>query len=168
MIFTAWSDGRFDLGGRIVRCVLGKGGVIAAADKREGDGATPLGVWPIRRLLYRPDKAPPPYTALAVHAIQPHEGWCDAPGDAAYNRPVRLPYGASAERLWRDDEVYDLVGVLGHNDDPPISGMGSAIFLHLTRPDHRPTEGCVALDRADLLTLLSLAGPGSAIEVRQA
>lgn len=166
MIFTAHADGRFDMPGRTVRCVLGKGGVIAAADKREGDGASPLGVWPIRRLLYRPDKTPPPATGLAVHPIQPHEGWCDAPDDPAYNRPVRLPHDASHERLWRDDEVYDLVLVLGHNDDPVVPGMGSAIFLHLTRPDHRPTEGCVALDRPDLLDLLALANPGDAIEIR--
>jgi L,D-peptidoglycan transpeptidase YkuD (ErfK/YbiS/YcfS/YnhG family) len=167
-IFTAYSDGHLEMPGRTVRCALGKGGVIAAADKREGDGASPLGIWPIRRLLYRPDKAPPPVTALAVHAIQPQEGWCDAPGDPAYNRPVRLPYPASAEKLWRDDDVYDLVAVLGHNDDPPVSGMGSAIFLHLARPDWRPTEGCVALARGDLLALLGLAGPGSAVEIRRA
>ncbi|HYE45857.1 MAG TPA: L,D-transpeptidase family protein [Caulobacter sp.] len=165
MIFTAHSDGRFRLGDRTVRCILGKGGVKAAADKREGDGASPLGVWPIRRLLYRPDKAPPPRTGLAVHPIQPWEGWCDAPDDPSYNRPVRLPYPASHEKLWRDDDLYDLVLVLGHNDDPVVPGMGSAIFLHLTRPDRRPTEGCVALDRPDLLELLARAKPGDCIEI---
>jgi L,D-peptidoglycan transpeptidase YkuD (ErfK/YbiS/YcfS/YnhG family) len=164
--FIAHADGRFDLGLRQVSCVLGKGGLIAAADKREGDGASPIGVWPIRRLLYRPDKAPPPKTGLPVHAIQPHEGWCDAPGDAAYNRPVKLPYPASHERLWRDDAVYDLVLVLGHNDDPVVDGAGSAIFLHLTREDRRPTEGCIALDRPDLIELLGQARPGDTVEIR--
>ncbi|MBQ1543244.1 hypothetical protein C5708_06275 [Caulobacter sp. CCUG 60055] len=168
MIFTAWSDGRLDLDGRLVRCALGKGGVIAAADKREGDGASPLGVWPIRRLLYRPDQGGVPATALPVQPIGPDDGWCDAPGDAAYNRPVTLPYPASAERMWREDRVYDLVGVLAHNDDPPVPGLGSAIFLHLARPDFAPTEGCVALARPDLEALLRLAGPGSAIAIRRA
>lgn len=166
MIYTAHADGRFEIGEKTIRCILGKSGVIPAHDKREGDGASPAGVWPIRRLLYRPDKSPPPRTGLPVHPIQPNEGWCDAPDSPAYNRPVRLPFDASHERLWRDDEVYDLVLVLGHNDDPVVPGVGSAIFLHLTRPDHGPTEGCVALDRPDLLALLARARPGDAVEIR--
>jgi L,D-peptidoglycan transpeptidase YkuD (ErfK/YbiS/YcfS/YnhG family) len=168
MIFTAWSDGRFDLGGHITSCALGRSGVIPAADKREGDGATPLGLWPIRRLLFRADRLTPPLTDLPRAAIAPADGWCDAPDDAAYNQPVTLPYPASAEALWREDGVYDLVGVLGHNDDPPVRGLGSAIFLHLARDGYPPTEGCVALNRPDLEALLALAGRRSAIAVRQA
>lgn len=166
--FVAWSDGRFDLDGRTLSCVLGHGGVIAAADKREGDGASPVGVWPIRRVLYRPDKGPPPVAALPTQAIARHDGWCDAPEDPAYNRPVTLPYPASAERMWRDDDVYDLVVVLGHNDDPPVPGAGSAIFLHLQRPDRRPTEGCVALSRDDLLAVLAVAQPDDSLEIADA
>jgi len=165
MIFTAHQNGQFDLAGRSVSCVLGRGGVKPAAEKREGDGATPLGLWPIRRLLYRPDKTPPPRTGLPVHAIQPHEGWCDAPDDPAYNQPVRLPYPASAEQMWRADSVYDLVCILGHNDSPPVPGLGSAIFLHLVQPDRRPTEGCIALAREDMLALLALARPGDSLAV---
>jgi L,D-peptidoglycan transpeptidase YkuD (ErfK/YbiS/YcfS/YnhG family) len=146
MIFSATSDGSLEIGGRRVRCALGRSGVLPAADKREGDGASPLGVWPFRRVLYRPDREP-------------------APGDPAYNRPVRLPYPASAETLWRDDRVYDLIVVLGHNDDPPVSPMGSAIFLHLAQPDGSPTAGCVAVRREDLLDLLSLAGPEDALAI---
>ncbi|WP_374575072.1 L,D-transpeptidase [Phenylobacterium sp.] len=167
MIFTAYADGRFDLGDRMTRCALGKGGVVAAADKREGDGASPLGVWTIRRVLYRPDREAPPKTGLPVQPIAPHDGWCDTPGDPAYNRPVRLPYPASAEAMWRDDHVYDLVAILAHNDDPPVSPMGSAIFLHLARPDYAPTEGCVALSRDDLLALLAHAGPGSGVAIAE-
>lgn len=167
MIFTAWADGRFDLAGTTTRCALGRSGVIGAADKREGDGATPLGLWPIRRLLYRPDRGASK-TALPSFAIAETDGWCDDPGDPAYNRPVTLPYPASAERLWREDAVYDWIGVLGHNDDPPVPGLGSAIFLHLARDGYSPTEGCVALSRPDLQRLLALAGPGSAIAVRRA
>ncbi len=107
-------------------------------------------------------------TGLPSAPIAANDGWCDAPGDPAYNRPVTLPYPASAERLWRDDHVYDLVGVLAHNDDPPISGRGSAIFLHLARDGYLPTEGCVALSRPDLERLIASADPGSAIEVRRA
>lgn len=167
-IFTALSDGRIDLGDRWARCALGKGGVIGAADKREGDGASPLGTWTIRKILYRPDKGGPPKTALPAEPIAPDDGWCDAPGDPAYNRPVKLPYPASAERMWREDDVYDLVGVLAHNDDPVVDGLGSAIFLHLARDGYAPTEGCVALSRPDLEALLAKAAPGDAIEIRKA
>jgi L,D-peptidoglycan transpeptidase YkuD (ErfK/YbiS/YcfS/YnhG family) len=165
MIFSATSDGTLDIGGRRVRCALGRSGVLPAADKREGDGASPLGVWPLRKVFYRPDRVPAPKTRLPVQALTPADGWCDAPGDPAYNRPVRLPYPASAETLWRDDRVYDLIVVLGHNDDPPISPMGSAIFLHLAQPDWAPTAGCVAVRREDLLDLLSQAGPEDALAV---
>jgi L,D-peptidoglycan transpeptidase YkuD (ErfK/YbiS/YcfS/YnhG family) len=165
LIFTASSDGRFRLGEREVRCALGWGGVVDAASKREGDGATPLGIWPVRRLLYRPDRGGRPSTALPSRAIGPDDGWCDAPADPAYNRPVVLPYPASCERMWRDDPLYDLVCILAHNDDPPMPGLGSAIFLHVAKPDYAPTEGCVALARPDLEAVLAMAGPGAAIEV---
>ncbi len=168
MIFTALSDGRFDLAGRPTRCALGKGGVVAADAKREGDGCSPLGIWTIRRILYRPDKSALPDTGLPTKALERDDGWCDAPMDPAYNRPVKLPHVASAEKMWRDDDVYDLVGVLAHNDDPPVSGLGSAIFLHLAKPDYSPTEGCVALNREDMTTLLRIARLGDAVEIARA
>lgn len=151
--------------GRKVVCALGKGGLVPAARKREGDGATPVGRWPVRRLLYRPDRGPEPETALPAAAIAPDDGWCDDPADGAYNQPVKLPYPASAERLWRDDGLYDLVVVLGHNDDPVIPGAGSAIFLHLAKPGYLPTEGCVALARADMEAFLAQAEAGDVIEI---
>ena len=163
MIFTAFSDGRMTLGPREVRCALGKGGVIPAADKHEGDGASPLGAWPIRRAMYRPDRGAAPKTAFPVTAIAPEDGWCDASDDPNYNAPVTLPYPASAERMWREDGLYDIVVVLAHNDDPAVPGMGSAIFLHCAREDYGPTEGCVALARPDLETLLAQAKPGDAV-----
>lgn len=168
MNFTAYADGRFDLAGRLVRCAVGRGGVAQAALKREGDGATPLGVWPLGRVLYRADRIGAPRTALPARALSPNDGWCDDPADPSYNRPVTLPHPASAEALWRDDGLYDLVVVLSHNHDPPAPGMGSAIFLHVARPDYAPTEGCVALARSDLLEVLRLAGPGSTLAVVEA
>jgi L,D-peptidoglycan transpeptidase YkuD (ErfK/YbiS/YcfS/YnhG family) len=164
--FTATGDGFLDLGGRKVRCALGRSGVKPAADKREGDGASPAGAWPIRRVLYRPDRGPPPATAFELQPISRHDGWCDDPKDPAYNQPVHLPYPASAEQMWLEAGVYDIVVVLGHNDDPVVPGLGSAIFLHLSKPDYSPTEGCVAVPRADLEELLSKALPGDAVEIR--
>ena len=168
MIFTATADGWLDLGARRVRCALGRTGVTAARLKREGDLASPAGVWPIRRVLYRPDRGSAPTTALPVGALAPDDGWCDDPDDPAYNRPIKLPHRASFEKMWRDDGLYDLVVVLGHNDDPPKPHMGSCIFLHLARPGYASTEGCVAVTRADLEELLAAARPGDAVEIREA
>jgi L,D-peptidoglycan transpeptidase YkuD (ErfK/YbiS/YcfS/YnhG family) len=165
--FIAHPDGRFDFGPRAFRCALGRSGVLAADEKREGDGSSPVGVWPIRRLLYRPDVGLPP-TALPARPIARDDGWCDAPADPAYNRPVKLPYPASCEALWREDHVYDLVVVLGHNDDPPRPGLGSCIFLHLARADFSPTEGCVALARADLEAVLREGRVGDTLEIAAA
>lgn len=149
-------------GGR-ARCVLGRAGIVT--DKQEGDGGTPTGRFAFRRVLYRPDRRPAPATGLPVSALSPDDGWCDDPADAAYNRPVRLPHPASAERLWRDDHVYDVIVVLGHNDDPPVAGRGSAIFMHLANAAVGPTEGCVALARDDLDRLLAVLKPGDAIVI---
>jgi len=159
------AEGWIDWGAGRRTCALGKGGV--RPDKREGDGATPTGRFPLRRALYRPDRGPAPATALPCAAIAPGDGWCDDPADPAYNRPVRLPHPARHERMWRDDALYDLVIVIGHNDDPPVAGLGSAVFVHLARPDWGPTEGCVALARADLLELLAAAAPGDSLVIRQ-
>jgi L,D-peptidoglycan transpeptidase YkuD (ErfK/YbiS/YcfS/YnhG family) len=164
--FTATADGFLDLGGEKVRCALGRNGVKPAADKREGDGASPAGVWPIRRVLYRPERGPAPATALELKPVSRHDGWCDDPKDPAYNRPVCLPYPASAEHMWMESGVYDIVVVLGHNDDPVVPGMGSCIFLHLAKSDYSPTQGCVAIARRDLEALLARARPGDAVEIR--
>ena len=168
MNFKAAADGWMDIGSRRVRCALGPAGVKPAAEKREGDGASPAGVWPIREVWYRPDRGPPPASEFRVHAMCETDGWCDDPADPAYNRHVVLPYPASAERLWRDDGIYDIVVVLGFNDDPPVSGRGSCIFLHLNRPDYSPTQGCVAIARADLEELLGRAVPGDAVQIAPA
>ncbi len=152
------AGGVADWRGRSFRCALGRSGI--RADKREGDGATPAGCFGLRRVVYRADRLDRPPTALPVTALNPQDGWCDDPADPMYNRPVRLPYAARHERLWRDDGVYDAIVVLGHNDDPVVPGHGSAIFLHVARPDYRSTEGCVALARGDLLAVLAEARPG--------
>lgn len=151
------ADGMLTAGGLRVRAVLGAGGI--RAQKQEGDGATPAGLLPLRRVLYRADRLPRPRASVPVSPLAPHDGWCDDPADTAYNRPVRLPYSARHEALWRADAVYDVIGVLGWNDAPPVRGPGpapgSAIFLHLARLDRAPTAGCIALDLADLLALLA-------------
>jgi L,D-peptidoglycan transpeptidase YkuD (ErfK/YbiS/YcfS/YnhG family) len=153
-------DGRAEWDGRRMRCALGRGGV--GADKREGDGITPAGRWRMRALLFRPDRAPrTPLTGLPLRALRPEDGWCDDPADPLYNKPVKLPFRARAERLWREDGIYDLIVVLGYNDDPPEAGRGSAIFLHVARPDFSPTEGCIALSAEDLTYVVASARTSS-------
>lgn len=136
-------DGRFVLAGKIWRAALGRGGV--RGEKHEGDGATPAGLLPLRRVLYRADRISIPLAGVPREPLAPHDGWCDDPGHPDYNRPIRLPHPARHEELWRSDGLYDLIGVLGWNDEPPRRGRGSAIFLHVATADAAPTEGCIAL-----------------------
>ena len=150
---TVHPEGLLRFGEAQWRCALGRAGV--RTQKREGDGATPSGLLTLRRVLYRADRVPTPETAAPVEPIAPNDGWCDDPADACYNRAVSLPYQGSHEVLWRFDGLYDLVGVLGGNDEPVRPGAGSAIFLHVARPDYAPTQGCVALALADVTALLA-------------
>jgi L,D-peptidoglycan transpeptidase YkuD (ErfK/YbiS/YcfS/YnhG family) len=147
------SVGNLTFRGETFRAALGRGGV--RIDKHEGDGGTPAGVLPLRRVLYRPDRVAAPLSAVPVLPLAPADGWCDDPAYAAYNKPVRLPIDASAEKLWRDDALYDIIGVLGWNDQPVRPGLGSAIFLHVAAADFAPTEGCIALARNDLQHVLA-------------
>jgi L,D-peptidoglycan transpeptidase YkuD (ErfK/YbiS/YcfS/YnhG family) len=146
-------DGRLRFRGATYRACFGRGGI--RADKQEGDGATPIGVLPLRRVLYRADRVARLVARVPVEPIAPQDGWCDDPRDPAYNRAVTLPYAGRHEELWRRDGVYDVIGVLGWNDAPVMRHRGSAIFLHVATPDYAPTEGCVALALADLTALLA-------------
>lgn len=163
MNIDVFPDGRLVAGGRSFRCALGSGGV--RRDKREGDRATPCGRFPLRRIFYRADRVAAPETALPSRALTAEDGWCDAPGDPAYNQLVRLPCDSRHETLWRDDHVYDVIAVLGYNDDPPVAGRGSAIFLHVARDGYAATEGCVALALPDLLAVLRGCGEGDTLTV---
>lgn len=148
------------MGGYLWPCTLGKNGVVASDEKEEGDGKTPVGAWPLRSILYRADRIPPGERAflpsgLPARPLCPRDGWCDDPRSPDYNRPVVRPYPCSHEELWRGEGVYDLIGVLGYNDDPVEKGKGSAIFLHVARAGYGATEGCVALALPDLEKLLA-------------
>jgi L,D-peptidoglycan transpeptidase YkuD (ErfK/YbiS/YcfS/YnhG family) len=145
-------------------CTIGRSGATAAADKREGDGRTPRGRWAIRSALLRPDRVSPPMTALPWRWLDPADGWSDDPKDPAYNTRVRHPHAFSAEHLWRDDGLYDLIVELGYNDAPAVPGKGSAIFLHCMIAG-RPTAGCVAIDREALEALLPHLASGDAINI---
>ena len=150
-------------GDRAVACAIGRGGACDATDKREGDGRTPFGSWPIRAVLLRPDRGFAPPARLPWRWLRREDGWSDAPDDPAYNRPVRHPHRWSAERLWRDDGLYDAILVLGHNDTPPQPGLGSAIFLHLREGE--VTEGCVAIPRDAMRDLLGDLAADAVVDI---
>lgn len=152
--------------GGTVRCALGRGGIRASDCKREGDGATPSGAFALRRVLYRADRIGSPHTSLPVQALCPEDGWSDDPADPLYNTQVKRPHHFSHEALWREDRLYDVIVVIGHNDDPVRPGRGSAIFLHVATDDYAPTAGCVALALDDLLHLLRTSRPGDTLAIR--
>lgn len=147
-------------------CALGRSGIVS--DKREGDGGTPAGLWPLRDLRYRLDRLAAPETILTATPTTMSDGWCDAPGDPAYNLFVTRPYPASHETLWREDHLYDIVVMLGYNDAPVIDGAGSAIFFHLAKEKDgllQPTEGCVALALDDMRTVLAKVSPHTMMQI---
>lgn len=159
------STGWIAFGPWLLPCAIGFSGV--SARKREGDGATPAGLMPLRQILYRAGRVPRPRSQLPVRLIQPNDGWCDAGNDANYNRQVRLPYPASTEALWRDDALYDIIVVLGFNDKPRSRSRGSCIFMHIASPGLTPTQGCVALSRENLLRLIEAPVALRALDTRR-
>ena len=143
---------------------LGRGGILA--NKREGDGATPRGVFRALRLWWRADRAPRPTTLLPVRRIAPDDAWCEDPTDRRYNRPIRMAPGQTGDRLRRDDHLYDFIVEIDHNTRPRIAGRGSAVFIHLARPGLGPTAGCVAMPKVRLDQLLKMLGTGTRIVIR--
>ncbi len=148
-----------------IAVALGRGGI--AADKREGDGATPAGRFRPLRLWWRNDRLPRPRTLLPVRPITPADGWCEEPHDRRYNQPIRLGPGAPGDRLARKDGLYDIIVEIDHNTRPRIAGRGSAVFIHVARPGLGPTAGCVAMPRPALLRLIRRLGPKTRIVIHR-
>ena len=157
-------EGRLRWPGGSARAAVGRAGV--AAVKKEGDGATPAGTFPLVSGFYRADRLALPRSGLPMRALSPSDAWVDDPADPDYNRLATLPYPAHAEPMWLKDGVYDLLVVIGYNMDPVVPGAGSAIFLHIARPDFSPTAGCIAVERDILIRLMPFLGPGSTITIR--
>lgn len=160
-------QGELKFAGHTYECMVGKNGI--ASPKYEDDGCTPAGLFPMREVRYRPDRMNAPQSGLPVFKSSPSDGWCDDPEDPAYNRIVHLPYQTDAEQMWRDDHLYDVLGIIGYNDAPVVPGAGSAIFLHVMRPPTDPyqyTTGCVSLKIDDVLAVLASCTPSTMIDIR--
>ena len=151
-------------GPRSIKVAIGRAGI--KANKREGDGATPVGRYRLVRLWWRADRMPRPRTLLPTRAVTSADGWCEDPRDRRYNRPVRMRPGQPGDRLSRSDALYDLIIEIDHNQRPRISGRGSAVFIHVARPGMTPTAGCVAMPAATLRRLLACLGPGTTITIQ--
>lgn len=143
---------------------LGRSGI--RANKREGDGATPRGRFRLVRLWWRADRFPRPSTALPSRRIHSDDGWSENPSDRNYNKPVKVPASSGADRLWREDYLYDFIIELDHNTRPRISNMGSAVFIHFAREGFKPTAGCVGLRPSDLRRLLPRLSRHTLIDIR--
>ena len=140
---------------------LGRGGILA--NKREGDGGTPRGIFRPRQLWWRGDRHSRPQTFLPVRTIGDTDAWCEDPRDRHYNQPIRLEREQGGDRLKRADHLYDFIIEIDHNTRPRIAGRGSAVFLHLARDNFGPTAGCVSMTRAAMLQLLRRLGPRTRI-----
>ena len=142
---------------------LGRGGILA--NKREGDGATPRGTFRLKRLWWRADRDPRPKTLLQARRITAQDAWCEDPDDRRYNQPIRIPPGRPGDRLRRDDQLYDFIIEIDHNTRPRVARRGSAVFIHVARPDLAPSAGCVTMPTARLRGLLRKLRPGTRIVI---
>ena len=154
---------KLEFNGKTYKCAVGKNGF--AKNKAEGDNCSPIGTFALREVFYRNQK---PATKLRTTKTEPNFGWCDDVASDDYNKFVLLPHPARHEKLWRDDNLYDVVVVLGYNDSPPVKGNGSAIFMHIARPNYEGTEGCIALTETDLLEILASVDETTKIQINDA
>ena len=144
------------------KCSIGKKGLNSK--KIEGDHCTPIGVFKIGKVYYRPDRIKKPDTSLKTKKITKNMGWCDDPYNKNYNKEIVLNKKNKGEKLFRKDNAYDLLIVIEYNTNKTKPFKGSAIFIHLTK-NYRPTEGCIALKKNDLLILLKIINKNSKIEI---
>src|ERR1700756_1364617 len=144
--------------------VLGRGGI--RPNKFGGDGATPGGRFRLIRLWWRADRHRHPRTLLPTHRITPDLAWCEGTTNRRDNRPLPRAPRDDGARLWRTDHLYDFVVEIDHNTRPRVAGRGSAVFMHVARPNRSPTAGCVALAANNLRRLLAALGPKTRIAIR--
>ena len=151
-------------GEKAYSCVVGWGGIGVKGG--EGDGITPVGRYQLKSLRYRPNLLSKPQSYLPTYPITPQDGWCNDPNHTKYNRPIQMPFSASHEVLWRSDAIYNLIVDLGFNDNPPVHGVGSAIFLHVKSASSSTTEGCIAVSQPDLLDILKNCSTDTFIRIK--
>ncbi|MDC6451711.1 L,D-transpeptidase family protein [Alphaproteobacteria bacterium] len=162
------------VGNKAFRCQIGKGGFKNAAKKIEGDKTTPIGKWYLETLYYRPDRVLRPKfkkkNVLKINQITKQCGWCDDIRSLYYNKHINInnfpTVKMNYERLWRDDSAYDIIIVISYNIRPNVKNKGSAIFIHCSFEDFRPTAGCIGLKKRDLIYLIKNLKERVCIEIK--
>lgn len=147
----------------IFRCALGKNGIKKKL--REGDNITPRGVFMITKVYYREDKIKSIKTSIKKIKIRKNMIWCDDPKSIFYNKQIKLPCKFSYEKLYRKDNIYNLLAVLNYNTNSIIKNKGSAIFIHVAKKNYKPTAGCIALKQEDLIKLLQIIKKDTQIKI---
>jgi len=145
------------------RCALGKAGI--KKKEKEGDNITPKGIFKITSMYYRPDRIKNIITAIKKIKIKKNIGWCDDPDSHFYNQQISLPTKFNHEKLYRNDNLYDLVLVLDYNTNPIIKNKGSAIFIHIAKKNYKKTKGCIALKKKHLIELISKIKKNTQIKI---
>ena len=145
------------------KCSIGYNGL--SKDKAEGDGCTPVGTFKLNKIMYRPDKINNFKSNLETEIIEKKDGWCDDINSELYNQKIIFPFELSAENLYRDDDLYDLICIIDYNLNPIIKGKGSAIFLHVASSDYSPTHGCVAIKKDGLIEIAKKLNRDSSIQI---
>jgi L,D-peptidoglycan transpeptidase YkuD (ErfK/YbiS/YcfS/YnhG family) len=135
------------------RCALGKAGI--GEKKREGDNVTPTGTFKIVKIYYRSDRIKKIASKFRAIEITKNMGWCDDPNSKNYNQLINLPSRYGHEKLFKKNNIYDIIVILNYNMKPVIKNKGSAIFIHVAKKNYQPTQGCVALKKNNLLKLIS-------------
>ena len=145
------------------RCALGKAGV--KKKKKEGDNITPIGIFKVIKIYYRADKIKKIMSPIKTIPIKKNMGWCDDPKSNFYNQEISLPNKFGYEKLYRNDNLYDLIFVLNYNINPIIKNKGSAIFIHIAKKNYKKTSGCIALKKKHMIKLISLIQKNTKIQI---
>ena len=162
------------VGKKVFRCQIGEGGLKIANNKIEGDKTTPIGKWYLRSIYYRPDKMLRPKlkkrNILKINKITKNCGWCDDIRSSYYNKYLKIrnfqSLNLNYEKLWREDDAYDIIIATSHNVKPTIKNKGSAIFIHCSFSNNKDTAGCIALKKNDIFFLLNKLGQKTYIKIQ--
>jgi L,D-peptidoglycan transpeptidase YkuD (ErfK/YbiS/YcfS/YnhG family) len=135
-----------------IKCSVGKRGI--GKKKREGDLITPIGIFKIKFILFRKDRIKKLVTKAKKITIKKNMGWCDDPKSSKYNKLIKIPFYGSYEKLFIRKNIYDIIVILNYNMNPILKKRGSAIFIHIATKNYRSTQGCVALNKRNLIKVL--------------
>jgi L,D-peptidoglycan transpeptidase YkuD (ErfK/YbiS/YcfS/YnhG family) len=146
-----------------LRCSIGKRGI--SIKKKEGDKRTPKGEFKLRYILYRKDRVFDLQTRLKKIKIDKKMGWCDDPKSSYYNKIIKYPFKYRSEKLWRKDNIYDIIIIIDYNLNPVIKNKGSAIFLHIAKRNYNPTDGCIAVSKKNIRLLVTKINKKTKIKI---